>query len=87
MAKSTKTVVDHTGKTVEGVPVQVREAREQFSDIYLDDGTHLRIKSVVTEAIRVPGQWDNDGNPAYIIRSAAVVSITEVGEGLEKKVQ
>ena len=52
---------DHTGKDVEGVVVEVDVSTERFSDISLNDGTRLRIKPVVTEAIRLDDQWDTEG--------------------------
>ena len=76
---------DHTGKDVEGVVVEVDVSTERFSDITLKDGTRLRIKPVVTEAIRLDDQWDTEGNPIYIVRSANVVTVKDVNEDLKRK--
>ena len=82
-----KRVRDHTGREFDGTVVEVVESTERFSDIKLQDGTSLRMKPVVTEVIRVDGQWDNEDNPLYIVRSANVMAVSYVAEALKKKVQ
>ena len=61
MQKGRKRVKDQSGKEVEGVIVDVEVATERFSDVNLNDGTRLRIKPVVVEAIRLDDQYDVDG--------------------------
>ena len=65
--------------------VEVEEATERFSEIRLKDGTLLRIKPVVTEALRLENSWDNDGNPMYIVRSANVVVVDDFDDSLKRK--
>ena len=38
---------------------------ENWNDYLLDDGTVLRMKLVVTEVVRVEGQYDQNRNPVY----------------------
>ena len=85
MDQRRKRFKDQAGNELEGVVVDVDEATERFSDILLKDGTRLKIRPVVTEAIRLDDQWDNERNPVYVVRAANVVTINEVNEDLKKK--
>jgi hypothetical protein len=55
--------------------VGFRSQSEEFNQYLLDDGTVLKLKIVVTEILRVDGQWDAQGNPAYLVQSQQVVSV------------
>ena len=85
MAERKKTFKDHAGNEISGTVVEVEEATERFSEIRLKDGTLLRIKPVVTEALRLENSWDNDGNPMYIVRSANVVVVDDFDDSLKRK--
>ena len=82
-----KRVRDHTGRELEGTIVDVDESTERFSDIKLQDGTKIRMKPVVTEVIRIDNQWDLDGNPLYVVRSANVIAVSDVDDAFKRKVQ
>lgn len=60
MAERRRTVTDQYGKQCEGTLVEVAESIERFSEVSLKDGTTVQIKPVVTEAVRVDNQWDQD---------------------------
>ncbi len=85
MPELKKTVPDKTGKLVDGTVVRVRESIERFSDIELDDGSTLRIKPVVTEVVRVNEQWDEEGNPLYVIKSTNILFVVESTAELKQK--
>ena len=87
MAGEKKKITDNSGKTHEGTVVPVLESSERFSDVRLGDGTLIRIKASVVEALRAEGEYDQDGNPVYIIQSTNIVRISEVPDGLKRKLQ
>ena len=87
MAERKKPVRDNFGNTVEGTVVAVEESTEKFSEVRLEDGTTLRTKLTVLEVIRIDGQYDNDGNPAYSVRSTNIVAVSESPPELMRKVQ
>lgn len=87
MADRKGTVRDPSGREFSGTVVGVEESNERFSDVHLKDGTRLRIKPVVTEALRIDGAWDNEGHPAYIVKSTNVVVVDESDAEYRKKVQ
>jgi hypothetical protein len=57
------------GQVVEGTEVGVKESTERWTDVELDDGTHLRIKLNVLSVTRLDGQYDLEGNPLYAVKS------------------
>ena len=84
MGEDRKTVPDQSGNMITGDLIEVEESIERFSDITLKDGTRIRLKPVVVEVIRADGQWDNEGNPLYVIRATNVMTVRNVTENLKK---
>ncbi len=80
-------VPDRSGKMVEGTVVDVDKSMERFSEIELADGTILRAKIMVVEAVRLDNRWDDDGNPVYSLKSQNVVIISESPKELRKPLQ
>lgn len=82
-----KQVRDATGNVVEGVEVGVAESLERFSDVTLEDGTSIKTKLSVIIAVRVDDQWDDEGNPIYIVKSQNILTVIDSPEHLKRKVQ
>lgn len=57
----------------EGVPVEVNQANEYWNTYLLDDGTELRIKTVVMNIHRVDEKLDQQGNPTYYVAATTLV--------------
>ena len=76
-----------TGQIADGVEVPIEEANERWSEIKLEDGTIIRVKLNVISAVRVPGQYDQVGNPMYVMNMTPTIAIHSVPENLRKKVQ
>ena len=87
MAERKKSVPGSDGNLLEGTVVDVEESTERFSEVRLGDGTILKTKLTVVEVVRLDDEWDNDGNPAYVVKSANVVTVSESPPELRKKVQ
>ncbi len=79
-----KTTVQLPTGTVDGFEVPILESNEKWSEIRLEDGTILRVKPNVLSVIRVTGQYDQEGNPMYALKSAQVMTIASVPEELRK---
>ena len=86
MTERKKKVKTNGGKLVDGTVVDIVESTERFSMVRLEDGTTLRTKSSVLEAIRIDGQWDKEDNPLYVIKQQNIVAIVESPENLKRKV-
>jgi hypothetical protein len=87
LAERNTKVMLPTGGIGEGVEVPVEESIERWSEIKLEDGTVIRLKVTVISAVRIPGQYDQVGNPMYVMNMAPTVAIVSVPENLRKKVQ
>lgn len=62
------------GKIVDAVEVEVSESTERWTEIKLSDGTAIRIKPVVLSALRIEGEYDQEGNPVYQIKANQVMT-------------
>ena len=76
-----------TGQIADGVEVPIEELNERWSEIKLGDGTIVRVKLSIVSVVRVPGQYDQVGNPMYIMNMTPTIAIFSVPEDLRKKVQ
>jgi hypothetical protein len=68
------------GPLKEAELVEVQQSTEQWSQYLLADGGVLRLKIVVTEVWRVIGEFDTDGNPAYMVKSSNIMAINAPDE-------
>lgn len=69
---------------MDGSEIAVSESTEKWSEVTLEDGTVLRIKPSVLSAIRIDGQYDPEGNPAYLIKAQQVVMVVSAPVHLRK---
>jgi hypothetical protein len=72
------------GRIVEGFEVPVLESTERWTEVKLEDGTVLRLKPTVVSAIRVPGQYDQEGNPMYALKAANAMMVAEAPDHLKR---
>jgi hypothetical protein len=68
---------------VEAVELGFRSSGEFWNEYLIDDGTVIRLKVVVSEVFRVEGEYDADGNPAYIVKSQNILA-TSAPEDLRR---
>lgn len=78
--------VPFMGKIMNGMEVPVEESTERWSDLKLEDGTIIRVKQTVASVVRVDGQYDMEGNPLYVVRSAPAVAVIHVEEKYRRKI-
>lgn len=72
---------------VDGSEVMASESTDRWSEVTMEDGTVMRIKPNVLSAVRIDGQYDQDGNPIYAVKAAHVISIISVPPHLKKGYQ
>lgn len=72
------------GPEYEADDVQILESLERWTELRLDDGTVLRVKPLITSVMRVPGQFDPEGNPIYVIKGGFNMVPANVPEDLRK---
>lgn len=59
----------------DAVLIEVTKPDEKWSIYELDDGTQLRMRTIVTEVWRVENEYDADGNPMYVVKAAGTMSV------------
>jgi hypothetical protein len=47
---------------------------DEWNEYELEDGSRIRIKTVITKVLRLDGYFDAYGNPIYVIQSQMVVA-------------
>lgn len=68
------------GSEAEAEVVINRATGEYWNEYLLEDRTVLRLKPIVTEVLKVIGQYDNAGNPLYIVSATNVIAIDSPDE-------
>ncbi len=79
-----KIKVQYQGREVGGVDVPVDESNERWTDVLLQDGTRLRIKSSIVSVARLD-EFDAQDNPVYFVNATPVLVIGEVPQELKRK--
>ncbi len=64
------------GTEVEGTEVSVQQSSEPWSEYLLEDGSVIRVKQVLTQAVRIDGEYDPEGNPLYVVQGTAVMVVS-----------
>ena len=78
-----KRKINFQGSEVLGEEVEFEVDNESFNNYILHDGTKLKMKTVVSEVIRLD-MYKPDGEPVYMINSTNIVSAV-VPDILKKK--
>ncbi len=55
--------------------VPINQSNEHWNEYFLVDGSVVRLKTVATEIWRVLDEFDQDGNPVYVVRSGNIVNV------------
>lgn len=77
-------VVNWRGRQVEATSVKFKSIREEWNEYDLEDGSTVRMKTVVSDVVCIPNEYDNDNNPVYIIKSSNIV-VVDSPDHLKKK--
>jgi hypothetical protein len=84
LERKVKVAMPPSGALVEGFDVPVVESTERWTEVKLEDGTVLRVKAGVLSAIRIPGQFDPEGNPMYALKSNIAMVVADAPEHLKR---
>lgn len=72
------------GKQVQATAIDVNQSGEKWNEYLLEDGTVLKMKLVLKKVYRVDGEYDEEGNPVYVMQSTNVTSVSAPSD-LKKK--
>ena len=74
----------YKNRQVEAIEVPVKSSGEFWNEYMLEDGTVIRVKVVMTDVMRVEDEYDEEGAPAYDIKTTMISSVS-VPEHLRRK--
>lgn len=78
---------DANGNEFDAIVLPFQTGVEHWNEYLVDDGSVIRIKLVVTEVLRLEGQYDpTTGDPIYIAKSQNIVNVSSP-ENLKKGAQ
>jgi len=72
------------GQDADALSLRFKTIKEDWNEYDLEDGTTLRMKSVVSDIVRVEGQYDQENNPVYLVKASNLVVVTSP-DTLKKK--
>lgn len=72
------------GQLADATLIDIKEVIERFSDVMLDDGTHIRVRMIIREVLRYDTLWADDGEPMYSVQNAAIPMVVEAPDVLKK---
>ena len=70
---------------MEAVQVETVSSQEHWNTYLLEDRSSLKLKPFVTKIYRIKDAYDQEGNPAYFVRSGNVLAANSPEE-LKRKV-
>jgi hypothetical protein len=75
--------VNFQGREADAVEVDFKTIKEDWNEYDLADGTRVKVKSVASNMVRLIDEYDNDGNPIYLVKSSNVLALS-VPENLKR---
>ncbi|GAI45414.1 unnamed protein product [marine sediment metagenome] len=72
------------GQEVDATEVDFQTRKEDWNEYQLMDGTVIKMKLVAGEVFRIEGEYDEEDNPVYIVRSKNVL-IVRSPDALKRK--
>jgi hypothetical protein len=80
-----KVTINMGGRQVQATPVDVNQSSERWNEYFLEDGTVLKMKLVLKKVFKVDGEFDEEGNPVYVMQSTNVTSVSTPGDSKKKE--
>ena len=80
-----KVKIESGGREAEAYNIPIKHCVDKASEVHLDDGTILLIKTPVVNVVRVIDEYAADGNPQYHVQSATLISVKFCPEDLKRK--
>ncbi len=67
--------VPYQGREVEATEIEFFTRKEEWNEYQLSDGKILKMKTVVTDVVRIDGEKTPEGDQVYSVRSANIVRV------------
>lgn len=72
-----KIVSPMSHRQVEAVPVDFESKSEPWQTIEAEDGSTLKIRTIVTGISRLDGEFDQQGHPLYVVQSNTILRVVK----------
>ena len=79
-----KKTVDYQGRKVEAEVLEFEAKGEAWNQYALEDGSSLKMKTVLLDVSRLLNEYDDKGEPVYVFAAQQIVGIT-APDNLKKK--
>jgi len=77
------TKLTYQGREIDAVEVDFKVLKEDWNEYDLADGTRVKVKYVASNMVRLINEYDNDGDPIYLVKSSNVLALS-VPENLKR---
>ena len=81
-----KKTYPYKGRQVPGEQVEFEPSSEPFSQYKLADGTTVKVKLVLLDAVRAENEYNDNGDPIYLFQFQQIIGVLTPPE-LKRKVQ
>ncbi len=68
--------MEFQGRQYDAVPVEANQSNEYWNQYLLEDGTILKLKTVVMNIARLNEAYTPEGDPVYVVKSSNIVTTT-----------
>ena len=75
-----KVTINMGRRQVQATPVEINQSSERWNEYLLEDGTVLKMKLVLKKVYKVEGEYDEEGNPVYVMQSTNVTAVSSPKE-------
>lgn len=65
----------YQGREVDAIQVGFKVVREDWNEYQLSDGSEVRMRLLVSEMFLFPGEYDQEGNPVYLVKSTNMMVV------------
>ncbi len=72
------------GQKVTANDLNFKTVNEEWNEYELEDGTRLKLKTVVAKVLRLEGAYNADGDPVYQVTSTPILA-TDIPPELKQK--
>ena len=70
-------MVSPSGREVEAVSVDFEAKSEPWSTIELEDGSVIKLRTIVTGIVRLEGEFDPTGAPVYSVTQNTILRVVK----------
>ncbi len=80
-----KRKIKYQERDVVGVVVPFDVINDNWSEFHLKDGTTIKMRPIVKSIVRLEDEYDQNGDPIYIVQSDPLVMLSNTSEHLRRE--